>query len=58
MKTSVFAASLASLLSVASAHTIFQDLYVNGVGQGHMVGIRVPDYDGVRTKLYFFLGSF
>ncbi|KAK0464518.1 glycoside hydrolase family 61 protein I [Desarmillaria tabescens] len=30
----------------ASAHTIFQELYVNGVDQGHTVGIRVPDYDG------------
>ncbi|KXN88107.1 putative endo-beta-1,4-glucanase D [Leucoagaricus sp. SymC.cos] len=46
MKTSVFAALLASLSSVASAHTIFQELYVNDVDQGHINGIRVPDYDG------------
>lgn len=52
MKTSVLAASLASLLSVASAHTIFQELWVNGVSQGHMNGIRVPDYDGVRAKAF------
>lgn len=25
-----------------------QELYVNGVDQGHITGIRVPDYDGVR----------
>ncbi|KAK0201880.1 glycosyl hydrolase family 61-domain-containing protein [Desarmillaria ectypa] len=30
----------------ASAHAIFQDLYVKGVDQGHVVGIRVPDYNG------------
>ncbi|KAF5360683.1 hypothetical protein D9756_004867 [Leucocoprinus leucothites] len=46
MKTSVLAASLVSLLSVASAHTIFQELYVNGASQGHLTGIRAPDYDG------------
>ncbi|KAF9454864.1 carbohydrate-binding module family 1 protein [Macrolepiota fuliginosa MF-IS2] len=51
MKTSIFAASLASLLSVASAHTIFQELWVNGVSQGHMNGIRVPDYDGPITDV-------
>ncbi|KAJ4467252.1 glycoside hydrolase family 61 protein [Lentinula aciculospora] len=32
----------------AFAHTIFQELYVNGVDQGHLTGIRVPDYDGVH----------
>ena len=31
-----------------------QELHVNGVSQGHMVGIRVPDYDGV--SVYFQLG--
>ncbi|KAJ3561749.1 hypothetical protein NP233_g10004 [Leucocoprinus birnbaumii] len=44
-------ASLASLLSVTSAHTIFQELYVNGVDQGHLTGIRVPDYDGPITDV-------
>lgn len=34
-----------------SAHTIFQELYVNGVDQGHEVGIRVPDYDGPITDV-------
>ena len=33
--------------SLVSAHTIFQEVYVNGVDQGHMVGLRDPDYDGV-----------
>lgn len=28
-----------------------QELYVNGVSQGHLAGIRVPDYDGVRCHL-------
>jgi lytic cellulose monooxygenase (C1-hydroxylating) len=41
------ALSLALASSVVSAHTIFQELYVNGVSQGSTVGIRVPDYDGV-----------
>ncbi|KAK0187966.1 glycosyl hydrolase family 61-domain-containing protein [Armillaria mellea] len=34
-----------------SAHTIFQELYVNGVDQGHINGIRVPDYDGPITDV-------
>lgn len=25
-------------------------MYVNGVDQGHLNGIRVPDYDGVRER--------
>ncbi|KAJ3727217.1 glycoside hydrolase family 61 protein [Lentinula guzmanii] len=33
------------------AHTIFQELYVNGVDQGHLNGIRVPDYDGPITDV-------
>ncbi|KAF9454867.1 lytic polysaccharide monooxygenase, partial [Macrolepiota fuliginosa MF-IS2] len=33
------------------AHTIFQELYVNGVSQGHLNGIRVPDYDGPITDV-------
>ncbi|RDB17866.1 putative endo-beta-1,4-glucanase D [Hypsizygus marmoreus] len=43
------ASSIASLLlffNSVSAHTIFQELWVNGVSQGHLSGIRVPDYDG------------
>lgn len=41
--------SLAVLAGAASAHTIFQEVYVNGVDQGHLNGIRYPNYDGVRT---------
>ena len=26
---------------------LLQEMYVNGVDQGHITGIRVPDYDGV-----------
>ncbi|KAF2465229.1 glycoside hydrolase [Lindgomyces ingoldianus] len=40
-----------SLLVGASAHTIFQELWVNGVAQGHTKGIRVPAYDGPITDV-------
>ncbi|KAK0455632.1 glycoside hydrolase [Desarmillaria tabescens] len=46
MKSLSAAFALASVVSV-SAHSIFQELYVNGVSAGHLEGIRVPDYDGV-----------
>ena len=39
--------TLALVLGSTSAHTIFQKVYVNGVDQGELVGIRAPDYDGV-----------
>ncbi|TEB22754.1 hypothetical protein FA13DRAFT_1470928 [Coprinellus micaceus] len=38
--------TLVSLLASVSAHSIFQQVYVNGVSQGHTEGIRVPSYDG------------
>ncbi|THV03901.1 glycoside hydrolase family 61 protein I [Dendrothele bispora CBS 962.96] len=47
-------AALATLFSIAakvSAHSIFQQVYVNGVSQGHLTGIRVPDYDGPITDV-------
>ncbi|KAF1994841.1 lytic polysaccharide monooxygenase [Amniculicola lignicola CBS 123094] len=40
-----------SLLTAASAHTIFTQLWVNGVAQGHTKGIRVPTYDGPITDV-------
>ncbi|KAH9846115.1 glycosyl hydrolase family 61-domain-containing protein [Lenzites betulinus] len=46
MKTLASLVALAAFASSAYAHTIFQELYVNGVDQGHLTGIRVPDYDG------------
>jgi hypothetical protein len=46
MKTFGSVALLASAGS-AAAHTIFQELYVNGVSAGHNTGIRVPSYNGV-----------
>ena len=49
MKSSIATAAL--LAGSASAHTIFQKLYVNGADQGELVGIRAPDYDGVSLKL-------
>lgn len=36
-------------------HTGIQELWVNGVSQGHKVGIRVPDYDGVRTSVLYLI---
>ncbi|KAF3924545.1 Endoglucanase-4 [Orbilia brochopaga] len=39
-------AGTALAIGVASAHTIFQEVWVNGVSQGHLVGVRVPSYDG------------
>jgi len=47
MKYYLVSLSFAWLLSVVAAHSIFQELYVNEVSQGHLQGIRVPDYDGV-----------
>ncbi|PPQ66958.1 hypothetical protein CVT26_009989 [Gymnopilus dilepis] len=44
-------ASAVVLAGSASAHTIFQTLWVNGVSQGHTVGIRVPSYDGPITDV-------
>ncbi|KIO24778.1 hypothetical protein M407DRAFT_25835 [Tulasnella calospora MUT 4182] len=38
-------------ISVASAHTIFQRLRVNGVDQGYLNGIRYPTYDGPITDV-------
>ncbi|EJD34799.1 hypothetical protein AURDEDRAFT_140513 [Auricularia subglabra TFB-10046 SS5] len=46
--------SLLALLpfaALASAHTIFQQLYVNGASPGHLVGIRYPTYDGPITDV-------
>ncbi|KAG6816041.1 hypothetical protein H0H87_009107 [Tephrocybe sp. NHM501043] len=30
---------------------VYQELWVNGVSQGHLTGIRVPDYDGPITDV-------
>ena len=45
-------ATAAVLVSSASAHTIFQKLYVDGVDQGELTGIRAPDYDGVSARFW------
>ncbi|KAH6911458.1 glycoside hydrolase family 61 protein [Coprinopsis sp. MPI-PUGE-AT-0042] len=42
MKYLSLLASLVALVSSGAAHTIFQELHVNGVSAGHTVGIRVP----------------
>ncbi|THH28705.1 hypothetical protein EUX98_g5485 [Antrodiella citrinella] len=44
-------AVFAALATSAFAHTIMQELYFNGVDQGHITGIRVPDYDGPITDV-------
>lgn len=45
--------SILSLLAAGSAgHTIFQELYVNGVSSGHEQGIRVVEYDGVSVLFF------
>ncbi|OJT10390.1 hypothetical protein TRAPUB_13082 [Trametes pubescens] len=51
MKGFASLAALCALANPAFAHTIFQELYVNGVDQGHLTGIRVPDYDGPITDV-------
>lgn len=45
--------TLGALATSVYAHTIFQETYVNGVDQGHINGIRVPTYDGVRPACIF-----
>ena len=42
-----------ALSTSVSAHTIFQELYVDGVSAGHTTGIRVPEYDGVSSLFWF-----
>lgn len=54
MKSYLVLPYLAWLASTVYAHSIFQELYVNGVSQGHLQGIRVPDYDGVCFSRYPF----
>jgi hypothetical protein len=39
------------------AHTIFQEVLVNGASQGHKQGIRVPSYDGSVDILEIFASS-
>ncbi|KAG9103176.1 hypothetical protein FRC06_011876 [Ceratobasidium sp. 370] len=51
MKPQAIAASLALLSAQAAAHTIFQELWVNGVSAGHLKGIRYPTYDGPITDV-------
>jgi hypothetical protein len=40
-------------VSAASAHTIFQELYVNGVSAGH-TGNPSPEFDGVSKHHQYF----
>jgi hypothetical protein len=43
-----FSVSALLFASVASAHTIFQQIYINGVAQTRHNFMRLPEYDGVR----------
>ncbi|KAG8747187.1 hypothetical protein FRC12_014127 [Ceratobasidium sp. 428] len=51
MKPQAIAATLALFSAQAAAHTIFQELWVNGVSAGHLKGIRYPTYDGPITDV-------
>ncbi|KAI0770499.1 glycosyl hydrolase family 61-domain-containing protein [Fomes fomentarius] len=51
MKTFASLLVATALATSTFAHAIFQELYVNGVSQGHLTGIRVPDYDGPITDV-------
>ncbi|CAE6363705.1 unnamed protein product [Rhizoctonia solani] len=51
MKPQAIATALALLSAQASAHTIFQELYVNGVSAGHLKGIRHPTFNGPITDV-------
>jgi cellulase len=42
---------LPALFTPALGHTIFTQLWVNGVGQGALNGIRYPTYDGPITDV-------
>ncbi|KAG8904887.1 hypothetical protein FRC01_008565 [Tulasnella sp. 417] len=47
----VLAVLAAFLVGGSNAHTIFQKLWVNGVDQGYLNGIRYPTYDGPITDV-------
>jgi cellulase len=47
MRTFLFVA----LASIATAHTIFQKVSVNGVDQGQLKGVRAPDSDYPITSV-------
>jgi hypothetical protein len=42
---------LSALIGSISAHTIFQEVAINGVSQGHLAGVRVPTYDGFVYRI-------
>ncbi|KAG8928754.1 hypothetical protein FRC03_005559 [Tulasnella sp. 419] len=49
MKSSI--AIIVASVASANAHTIMQKLWVNGVDQGYLKGIRYPTYDGPITDV-------
>ncbi|EIN04298.1 glycoside hydrolase family 61 protein [Punctularia strigosozonata HHB-11173 SS5] len=51
MKAPTALTSAAILAGSASAHSIFQEMWVNGVDAGYLTGIRAPDYDGPITDV-------
>ncbi|CAE6527675.1 unnamed protein product [Rhizoctonia solani] len=51
MKPQAIAATIALFSAQVAAHTIFQELYVNGVSAGHLKGIRHPTFNGPITDV-------
>lgn len=47
MKSILF---LASFIAGTQAHTLFQKVSVNGVDQGDLTGVRVPDSNFVGSQ--------
>jgi len=43
--------ALVALAASVSAHTIFQELYINGASNGLGYGLRLPTYDGPITDV-------
>lgn len=48
---------LAAFLGCANAHTIFQRVYVNGVDQGYLNGVRYPTVSIFMTFTHDAMGA-
>ncbi|KAL5533677.1 hypothetical protein ACEPAG_137 [Sanghuangporus baumii] len=51
MKSTTLVTAFALVTGSVSAHIIFQKVYLDGVDQGQLVGLRAPDYDGPITDV-------
>lgn len=47
---SIFQAGVSGYDDTLKAHQSLKEVYINGVDQGHINGIRVPSYDGVSSS--------